>query len=204
VSSVPHLFGVACKSATSCLAAGSVTSGLQLGRLVPIDVSGTAGAAKIETPPLSGVACWSAASCVAVGDDDVFLIGSATPSRSVVTAAVANALTVTGRGARISAIVHAGGYQAGVSAPEAGKLTVTWYFLPRGAHLARTVKPVVVARGAKTFTAAGSATLRLRLTSQGRALLKHAKRIKLTAVGSFAPKKGTTVSKHRSITLKAH
>jgi hypothetical protein len=204
VSSVPQLAGVACKSATSCLAAGSVPPPTSdFGRLVPIDVGGSAGAAKSETPRLSGVACWSAASCVAVGDDDVFLIGSATPSRSVVTAAVANALAVTGPAARISAVVHAAGYQARVSVPEAGKLTNTWYFLPPGAHLAR-MKPSVVARGAKTFTAAGSATLRLRLTSRGRALLKHAKHIKLTAVGSFTPKTGATVTKRRAITLTAH
>jgi hypothetical protein len=60
-----------------------------------------------------------------------FLIGIATPSRGVVTAAVAKALAVTGRAARISAIVRADGYRARVSAPEAGKLTAVGSFAPR-------------------------------------------------------------------------
>jgi hypothetical protein len=77
VSGVERLFGVACKSATSRLAAGLVqmAPGVRdLGRLVPIDVGGTAGAPMRELPQLFGVACWSAASCVAVGGDDVFLM----------------------------------------------------------------------------------------------------------------------------------
>jgi hypothetical protein len=47
----------------------------------------------------------------------------------------------------------------------------------------------------------GSAALQLRLTSAGRALLQKSHNITLSAIGTFTPKKGKTVTKHKTITL---
>jgi hypothetical protein len=51
--------------------------------------------------------------------------------------------------------------------PEAGTLNVSWYFVPKGAKLAKTVKPVLVASGKLTFVAAGAAQVKLKLTAGG-------------------------------------
>jgi hypothetical protein len=112
-----------------------------------------------------------------------------------------SALSVSGKAAQITSILKSGGYPASVSAPTAGAMTIVWYYLPAGAHLARAPKPVVIARGSKSFSAAGKGTIKLRLTAQGRKLLKKSKRIKLTAVGTFAPKHGKKTSKSKTITL---
>jgi hypothetical protein len=46
---------------------------------------------------------------------------------------------------------------------------------------------VLVAAGQLTFTAAGTAKIGIKLTSQGRRLLKRLRTLKLTAVGAFTP-----------------
>jgi hypothetical protein len=116
--------------------------------------------------------------------------------------ALARSLAVSGRAATIKAILRSGGYKASVTAAAAGKLTIDWYYVPPGAHLSRVLKPTLAAAGSRRFSRAGVATIELRLTAKGRVLLKRAKQIKLTAVGSFAPKHGKVVSKRRSITIR--
>lgn len=87
-------------------------------------------------------------------------------------------------------ILRAGGYPATAIAHGAGTLTIKW----------RAGK-TVIASGTKKFRKAGAAPLKLRLTSQGRALLEKSHNITLSAIGTFKPKKGKTVTKHRTITL---
>jgi hypothetical protein len=100
---------------------------------------------------------------------------------SAVGKAVSSALPVT---AKIAAILTAGGYQARVTAPSAGTLTITWSS-GSGTHATRAI---IVASGSKSFAKAGTAKLKIKLTRAGRALLKHSKHLTLTAVGSFKPK----------------
>ena len=63
-------------------------------------------------------------------------------------------------------------------------------------------KPVLVASGRRTFSAAETATIRVRLTAAGKSLLKRAKQIKLTAKGIFTPAGGSPVTAMRTFTLK--
>lgn len=76
----------------------------------------------------------------------------------------------------------------------AGSLSVQWFYLPKGAKLAKKVKPVLVASGKATFSKAGAGHIRLRLTGQARRLLKHAKRLKLMAKGTFVASGGSVAA----------
>ena len=88
------------------------------------------------------------------------------------------------------------------SAPSAGHLVISWYLVPKGAHLAKAKKPVLVATASVTFHHAGKAKVKITLTAKGRRLLKGAKHLKLTAKGSFTPAGGSKTSTTRAINLK--
>jgi Trypsin/IPT/TIG domain len=104
--------------------------------------------------------------------------------------------------AKIAALLKSG-LALTVSAPEAGVAVINWYQVPPGAKLARAkAKPVLVASGQASFSAAGTARLKLKLTAAGRRLLKSAKSFKLTAKGIFTPTGQAPVSVRKSLTLK--
>jgi hypothetical protein len=73
---------------------------------------------------------------------------------------------------------------------------IDWYEVPRGAKLAKRTKPkpVLVAVGQRTFYTAGTATIKIHLTATGKRLLKHARRLTLTAKGTFTPTGKTPIS----------
>jgi hypothetical protein len=211
VPGISDFHGVGCQTTTSCFAGGG---GAHDGVLLPITSGGTLGAAQTEpgTQVVEGFACADAANCVAVGYEQdqtmpgggtgtVFAIGTPSPSASP-SAALSSSLAVGGAAARISAVLKHGGFAAPGSAAAPGTVTITWYSVPAGAHLARATKPIMIAQGSHTFSTAGKASIKVRLTSRGRALLKRSKRVKLTAVGTFAPTHGTKSSKQKSFTLK--
>ncbi len=111
-------------------------------------------------------------------------------------------LTPTGRTAKIGVVLSRGGYSFLFSAPGAGRLMVSWYFLPRGAHISRTAaKPVLVGSAAITFAHAGRSTVKVRLTTRGRQLLRHARRLAISAKGIFTPTKGASIRALRTFTL---
>ena len=202
-----YLYGVACKSSSSCLAVGEGSGFGPAGPVVPVTSNGTVGRPQAENGvgTLLGVDCPTVSNCLAVGinhqEGQLLAIGSANSS---IGSALTQALTPSGPAASISAILKAGGYGQPVVMPIAGTLKVAWYYVPRGAHLASVAKPIAVAQASKTFAGPASATLNLRLTARGRTLLKMSKRLKLTAVGTFAPKNGKPASKRNSITLAMH
>jgi hypothetical protein len=211
VPGISGFHGVGCQTATSCFAGGG---GAHDGVLVPVTSDGTVGAAQTEagTEVVEGFACADAASCVAVGYEEdqtmsdggtgtIFAIGTPSPSPTA-GAALSSSLAVGGAAARISAVLKHGGFAAPGSATAPGTVTITWYSVPAGAHLARATKPIVIAQGSHTFSTAGKASIKVRLTPRGRALLKGSKRVKLTAVGTFAPTRGTKSSKQESFTLR--
>jgi hypothetical protein len=105
-------------------------------------------------------------------------------------------LVPSGKTATIPALLKDGGLTMSFKALEAGTLAVGWYEVPAGAKLAKRTKakPVLVASGQMTFSAAGTGKLKVRLTAAGRKLLKHAKQLKLTVEGVFAPGSGASVS----------
>jgi hypothetical protein len=102
-------------------------------------------------------------------------------------------LVPAGVGARIGALLKSGGHTFSFNVPEAGNLMIQWYELPKGAKLAKKVKvkPVLVASGKASFAAAGTGKVAIRLTAQGKRLLKHTRRILLEAKAGFVAGGGT-------------
>ena len=113
-------------------------------------------------------------------------------------------LLPSGKAAKIAAILKHGGFAGKLSALQAGVATISWFKLPPGAKLAKKAKPkpILVASGSVRFGAAGTSTVKLKLTRAGKRLLKHSKRLKLTARGAFTPTGGATVTAKRSFVLK--
>lgn len=101
-------------------------------------------------------------------------------------------LVPAGKNAKINALLKHDGYSLSFSALANSQITVSWYLVPRGAHLA-SAKPTLVARGAVSPSAAGTAKIVIRLTGPGRALLKHASELKLTAQGSVVAIGGASI-----------
>ncbi len=117
--------------------------------------------------------------------------GGSSPAASISAAQIAallgQQLIPSGKAAKIATLLKSGGLKMSFKALEAGTLSVQWYEIPAGAKLAKKAKakPVLVASGQMTFSAAGTKTLRIRLTTAGRKLSKHAKSLKLTVKGMF-------------------
>ena len=129
---------------------------------------------------------------------------TATISPAQITALLAQQLMPSGKAAKIATLLKNGGLTMSFKALEAGTLVVGWYEVPPGAKLAKHVKakPVLVASGQMTFLAAGTGKIKIRLTAAGKRLLKHAKRLKLTAKGTFTPNGRATVSTVRAFALR--
>ena len=107
--------------------------------------------------------------------------GSGGTTTARVKDALSNALTVSGRQARLSRLVTIGGVSTQVKLPGAGKLVVHWYVVTEN-------KRTLVALGSLTSTRAASKTLRIHLTETGVDRLRKAKRVTLTLTGSFTPR----------------
>jgi hypothetical protein len=116
-------------------------------------------------------------------------------------ALLAKDITPKGRGAKIGALLKAGGYELSFAAPESGRVVIGWYLVPRGAHLAKA-EPVLVATGRATFTNAGSKMIKIKLTTAGKRLLRHAMQLKLTAKGAFTPTGQVQIVVRKPFTLK--
>jgi hypothetical protein len=112
---------------------------------------------------------------------------SASAAASGVAAFKAEALTPRGRGASITALLRSGVFALRLKVPVAGRAVIGWYYPPLGAKAARKSARVLVAWGARTFSAAGSGDVKIRLTGPGRRLLAAAGRIRLTATCVFTP-----------------
>jgi len=98
----------------------------------------------------------------------------------------------SGKGAKIGALLRKHGYAMPFTAPVPGKLTVSWFYLPKGAQVS-TPRPVLLARGARTWTTPETLTLHLTLTGAGARMLQHSKRLQLTATALFAPQGSSSV-----------
>lgn len=125
---------------------------------------------------------------------------SSPPSPSAILSAL-SAVLPRAVAAKIGAILKGGGLTLNFDAPGAGKLLMQWFYVPKGAHVT-AAKPVLVASGSNTFASAGAGHIKLKLTPAGRKLLKKAKRIKLTAKGTFTPAGGTATSAKKALSLR--
>jgi alpha-tubulin suppressor-like RCC1 family protein len=115
------------------------------------------------------------------------LVAAVKATRAQIAASLRLQLTPTGSAARLSRLAKQRSYSHLFNALTAGKLIVNWYFLPKGAHISRKVKPVLFASGQLLFKGHEGKQLTVRLTKQGRALIGHRASLKLSAKGSFTP-----------------
>jgi hypothetical protein len=119
-----------------------------------------------------------------------------------IASSLAGQIGPVGKTAKIAALLKHGGYAFSFTAPGAGALVISWYLVPKGGHLSASRQPVLIARGAASFSKAGAVKVTIRLTAKGKQLLKHTKQVKLTAKGSFTPAGSTAVVKLKTFTLK--
>jgi hypothetical protein len=124
------------------------------------------------------------------------------PTDAQLKATLLAALAPSGRAARIGALLKRG-YSDRFRALAGGSVRISWYQVPHGAHLAkRHPVPILLATGTRSLTAAAGTSLRITLTSRGRHLLAHARRLRLTARGVFTPLGRPSVSAVKAFTLK--
>jgi Regulator of chromosome condensation (RCC1) repeat/Putative Ig domain len=148
----------------------------------------------------------------------VLTIAATTPTRAFISSTLTEAqirsslgmqLGTKGRQIKLKMLRKRRSYAYGFTALTPGALRIDWYYLPPGARLARSayaaqsVKPVLFASGSASFATAGSKQVTLRLTLAGRKLLRHRKRIALSAVGSFTPRDKRTITATRSFSLRS-
>ncbi len=116
----------------------------------------------------------------------------ATISSAQIAALLGRQLVPSGRATKIGALLRSGGLTMSFTALGAGRLSVQWYAVSSGAKSAKKVKskPMLVASGQASFAGAGTSEVKVRLTAQGRKLLKRAKKVALTAIGVFATTAG--------------
>jgi hypothetical protein len=126
------------------------------------------------------------------------------PSASQILAALSSVLSPHGKNATIIALLKHGGFTFKFRAPGTGRMVINWYFLPKGARLAkaRKAKPVTIASGRVSFTKAEKGKITVRLTAKGKRLLRHAKTLKVTSKSTFTPTVGRAASKLKSFTLR--
>jgi len=123
--------------------------------------------------------------------------GSVSLSPSKVRALLLKVLAVHGKAGTIRGVLNHAGYSFSFAAPSPGHLVVSWYFAPKHG------KKILVSTVTLVFHASGKATAKVLLTSSGRRLLSGARRIKLTAKGSFTPAGHGAINASRQITLRA-
>ena len=126
-------------------------------------------------------------------------------SHAQIEAALARLLTPAAKSRVIATLLKSTGLVLQASGLEAGTLQITWYELPAGAKLAAkktAPKPVIVATGRVTVPAGGAVKIKVKLSSAGISLLKHAKRQKLTARAIFTASGGAPVSDTGSFEVK--
>ncbi len=131
---------------------------------------------------------------------------TSTPAVTVsqILAALSSVLSPHGKEATITALLKKEEYKFAFKAPEAGTLVITWYYLPKGAHIstAKKVQPVTIASGRLSLTSATAGNIVVRLTRKGKHLLKHAKTLKVTSKTVFTPTSGSPTTREKTFTLR--
>jgi hypothetical protein len=128
-----------------------------------------------------------------------------TISSAQLAASLGQQLIPSGKAVTIANLLKDDGLTMSFKAPEAGTLVVGWYEVPAGAKLAKhgKAKPALVASGQMTFTGAGTGKLKVRLTTDGKRLLKDVRRLELTAKGMFTAGDGAAASTTKAFVLRA-
>ena len=114
---------------------------------------------------------------------------------------LASLLAPHGKSAKIGALLKRRGYAVSFVSLSAGRLSIAWYLVPKGARVS-TAKPVLAAVGKISTPASGASKLMVKLTAKGRSLLAPGKPLKLTAKGVLAASGRPSLVATRSFTLK--
>jgi hypothetical protein len=124
-----------------------------------------------------------------------------TISSSQITGALDQVLGAPGKAA-MAKFLKQGTLLLPFKAPEAGSLILQWYVLPHGAKLAKAkAKPILVATGTDSFSAAGTVTVHLKLSAAGKKLLKSDSNLKVTAKATFTPTGKDAISTTKTFSL---
>jgi hypothetical protein len=121
--------------------------------------------------------------------------GSSRPTAAQIRALLRTQITPRGRASRIGALLKRG-YRLRFRALTAGTAKVAWLLVPKRG------KRVLIASGRHRFGVAGTATIKVTLTAAGRRALRRAKRLRLTAKGTFTPAGAAPVTATRQFTLR--
>ena len=89
-----------------------------------------------------------------------------------VKSALVKLLSPSGKSAKIGTLLKRGSYQYSFTSLSAGRVTISWYYAAKSAHLSKAkAKPVLVATGNASFSKAGTVKLTVKLNAQGRQML---------------------------------
>lgn len=195
---------ISCPSTTLCVAvdnAGTASTSTKPGRArswasTREDVAG------LLDVGLLGVSCSSNSLCVAVDAEGNAAVGNPAPTIAQIRTLLQHELAATGHAANLIALLRHG-YSFSPKALSAGRLVISWYLAanPARARLDKP-KPGLIATGTTTFTAAGTAKLKLVPTHAATQLLNRSNQLTLTAEGSFTPTAGRPVFAAKTFTLK--
>jgi hypothetical protein len=116
-------------------------------------------------------------------------------------ALLASLLAPHGKSAKIGALLKHRAYAVSFVSLIAGRLSIAWYLVPKGAR-ASAAKPVLAAVGKISTPASGASKVTVKLTAKGRSLLAAGKPLKLTAKGVLAASGRPSLVVTRSFTLK--
>ena len=129
-------------------------------------------------------------------------VSAAGPSSASIDALLRHVLEPKGKPAKIGALLKNDGYRFSFKAPSPGRLRIGWDLPSKIATAtARLVHPPEAGLSV-TFHKAGTEKIKIVLSSAGRRLLKHVKKVKLVAMGVFAVSGGNTGSASKTFTLK--
>jgi hypothetical protein len=115
-------------------------------------------------------------------------------------ALLARLLAPHGKRAKIGALLKHRGYAISFVSLIAGRLSIAWYLVPKGARVA--AKPVLAAVGKIRTPASGTSKLTVKLTARGRRLLARLEPLRLTAKGVLAVSGRPSLVATRPFTLK--
>ena len=121
------------------------------------------------------------------------------PSAAVIVASIKRQLTTALEGAHIKKVLKAGSFSFSFLPPWEGKLEVLWYEFAKAAH---GVKKLVLAQSSNSFTITKKGTVKLKLTSKGRQVLKGKKHMTLKAEAIFTIPHEKPVSWSETLGLK--
>lgn len=129
--------------------------------------------------------------------------GPATPSLPQIKAQLLKQLVPLGKAATISVLLKKSGYTFSFKTLTAGRVVISWYYLPTSARTSKAKSnPVLVATGKASFSKAGGVRLTIKLTAQGKRMLKAATRLKLIMRGTYTPSGKSPVIATKSFTLR--